>query len=196
MKAVQWSSAIKGLRFVDDAPVPSVPSPDHVLVRVAYASVCGSDLHNIKGEWEHPPDGRIMGHELSGKIIYSVFLHNLRWFRCERHNLFPLFFEKLEFILLSFFAIPIPSASLQVRVSAGSSLVGSPGHYINVQRCRGLSMVFLQLRAPLELFVKGREFLPGSEFDLTEVPECDVKTHAILPSILLPSPEVTFVRQN
>ena len=41
---------------------------------------------------------------------------------------------------------------------------GWPGRYINVRRCGGLSMVRLQLKDPLELFVKSREFLPGSGF--------------------------------
>ena len=41
---------------------------------------------------------------------------------------------------------------------------GWPGRYINVRRCRGLSMVLMQLTDPLELFVKSREILPGSEF--------------------------------
>ena len=39
-----------------------------------------------------------------------------------------------------------------------------PGHYINVRRCGGLPMVLLQQKDPLELFVKSREFLPGSGF--------------------------------
>ena len=41
---------------------------------------------------------------------------------------------------------------------------GWPGRYINVRHCGGLSMVLLQLKDPLELFVKSREFLPGSGF--------------------------------
>ena len=41
---------------------------------------------------------------------------------------------------------------------------GLPGRYINVRRCGGLPMVLLQLKDPLELFVKSREFLPGSGF--------------------------------
>ena len=41
---------------------------------------------------------------------------------------------------------------------------GWPGRYINVRRCGGLSMVLLQLKDPLQLFVKRREFLPGSGF--------------------------------
>ena len=44
------------------------------------------------------------------------------------------------------------------------SQAGWPGRYINVRRCGGLSMVLLQLRDPLELFVKRREFLPISGF--------------------------------
>ena len=42
---------------------------------------------------------------------------------------------------------------------------GWPGRYINVWPCRWLSsMVLMQLKDPLELFVKRREFLPGSGF--------------------------------
>ena len=44
------------------------------------------------------------------------------------------------------------------------SQAGCPGCYINVQRCVGLSMVYLQLKDPLEVFVKRKEFLPGSRF--------------------------------
>ena len=54
----------------------------------------------------------------------------------------------------------LPSVSSQVRVSQA----GWPGRCINVWRCRGLSMVILQLKDPLELFVKSREFLTGSGF--------------------------------
>ena len=41
---------------------------------------------------------------------------------------------------------------------------GSPGRYIKGQRCGGISMVLLRLKYPLELFVKSREFVPGSGF--------------------------------
>ena len=41
---------------------------------------------------------------------------------------------------------------------------GWPGRYINVRRCGGLSMVLPQLKDPLKLFVKSREFLPGYGF--------------------------------
>ena len=42
--------------------------------------------------------------------------------------------------------------------------MGWPGRYINVQHFGWLSMALLQLKDPLELFVKSREFLPGSGF--------------------------------
>ena len=48
-------------------------------------------------------------------------------------------------------------------------------------------MVLLQQKDPLELFVKSREFLPGSGFlsrrDMTEAVESDVK-YQFLPSFL------------
>ena len=60
---------------------------------------------------------------------------------------------------------------------------GGPGRYINVRRCGGLPMVLL-LKDPLELFLKIREFLPGSGFlsrrDMTLAVESDVKPNSFL----------------
>ena len=79
----------------------------------------------------------------------------------------------------------LPSVSSQVRVSAGSPSGLASGRYINVRRCGGLSMVLLQLKDPLELFVKSIEFPPGSGFlsrrDMTWAVESDVKPHSFLP---------------
>ena len=66
---------------------------------------------------------------------------------------------------------------------------GWPGRFINVRRGWGLSMVILQLKDLFELFVKRREFLPGSGFlsrrDIYAV-ESDVKPlHSFLPSIII-----------
>ena len=53
-----------------------------------------------------------------------------------------------------------------------------PRRYINVRHCGGLSMVRLQIKDPLELFVKRREFFPGSwvfvlsQYDLS----CSLRT--------------------
>ena len=78
--------------------------------------------------------------------------------------------------------------SVAVRVIAGSPYACQPGRYINVRRCGGLSMVLIQLKDPLELFVQKMEFLPGSWFpsrrDMTEAVEIDVKTYSFLPSTM------------
>ena len=65
--------------------------------------------------------------------------------------------------------------------------MGWPGCYINVWHFRGLLLlVLLQLKHPLELFVKRREFLPSSEFvfchDMIQAVEGDLKTHSFIPS--------------
>ena len=52
----------------------------------------------------------------------------------------------------------------QVRVSAGSPLEGGLGCYIDVRYCGRLSMVFLQLKEPMELLLKKRVFPPGSRY--------------------------------
>ena len=82
----------------------------------------------------------------------------------------------------------LPSMSSQVRVSAGS-LSGWPGRSINVRCFGGLFMAPLQLKDPLELFVKSRQYLPGSGFlsrrDMTEPVESDVKPNSFLPSFLI-----------
>ena len=61
--------------------------------------------------------------------------------------------------------VTMPSSQAQGRwfESLLNPQAGWPGHYINVRRCEGLSMVLLQLKYSFELFMKRREFLsvPG-----------------------------------
>ena len=45
--------------------------------------------------------------------------------------------------------------------------VGWPCRYISVRLFEGLSMVLQQMKDPLELFVKRREFLPVSGFQVS-----------------------------
>jgi len=37
------------------------PRADEVLVRIAAVGLCGTDLHNIKGEWQRPTP-MVLGH--------------------------------------------------------------------------------------------------------------------------------------
>ena len=48
-----------------DVSMP-VPQPDEVLVRVASAGICGSDLHAFHGRDDRRPAPLVLGHEVSG----------------------------------------------------------------------------------------------------------------------------------
>ena len=61
-------------------------------------------------------------------------------------------------------AVVAVSIDEQTQTLVAPNEAGWPGHYINVRRYSGLSMVPLQLKDPLELFVMRREFLPSSKF--------------------------------
>jgi threonine dehydrogenase-like Zn-dependent dehydrogenase len=54
---------------IREVPIPEV-EPDAVLIRVALASVCGSDLHFWRGDapLRLPDDGWIFGHEMTGRV--------------------------------------------------------------------------------------------------------------------------------
>ncbi len=49
-----------------DLPVPQ-PGPEEVLVRVAYCSVCGTDIASYEGQHQLPAD-LVLGHEISGTV--------------------------------------------------------------------------------------------------------------------------------
>src|SRR5919202_7096604 len=62
---------LKGVRGPWDFrrfPLPD-PEPGAILVKIAYANVCGSDLHWWRGENVIPPEGRPLGHEMCGRIV-------------------------------------------------------------------------------------------------------------------------------
>lgn len=49
MEAITFNSATKSLDYSKTFPVPDVSNaPDSVLVKVAYAGICGTDLHIIQ----------------------------------------------------------------------------------------------------------------------------------------------------
>ncbi|OGL01001.1 MAG: hypothetical protein A3E31_05490 [Candidatus Rokubacteria bacterium RIFCSPHIGHO2_12_FULL_73_22] len=54
---------------IREVPIPDV-EPDAVLIKVALASVCGSDLHFWRGDapLRLPEDGWIFGHEMTGRV--------------------------------------------------------------------------------------------------------------------------------
>jgi L-iditol 2-dehydrogenase len=69
MKAARWVDM--GRVVCEEAPVPSV-AEGQLLVRTAYASICGSDLHSVF--LDAPPEpgpAGYPGHESVGEVVES-----------------------------------------------------------------------------------------------------------------------------
>ena len=49
-------------------PDPNIRQPTDVIVRVDTTTICGTDLHILKGDVPAVTDGRILGHEGVGTI--------------------------------------------------------------------------------------------------------------------------------
>jgi alcohol dehydrogenase len=58
-----------GKRSWDDVPEPAVTDPDDVVVRVEGFTICGSDLHILRGDVPEVEPGRVLGHEAVGTVI-------------------------------------------------------------------------------------------------------------------------------
>ncbi len=69
MKAARWVDI--GRMVCEDVPVPSVADGE-ILIRTAYASVCGSDLHVVYGGAPpRPGEAGFPGHESVGEVVES-----------------------------------------------------------------------------------------------------------------------------
>ncbi|HZC25988.1 MAG TPA: alcohol dehydrogenase catalytic domain-containing protein [Actinopolymorphaceae bacterium] len=56
-------------RFVVEDRVPEPPGPGQIQINVAYAGICGTDLHIRQGDMDaRVPTPAILGHEASGRI--------------------------------------------------------------------------------------------------------------------------------
>lgn len=53
-----------------DVPMPAIGDED-VLIRVAYCTVCGSDITTYEGVVYQVADGTILGHEVSGVVVQT-----------------------------------------------------------------------------------------------------------------------------
>lgn len=68
MEAIQYDASSKQLAL-SQVEIPRVQHPDDVLIQVAYAGVCGTDLHIIAGEFACDKTRPItLGHEFSGVV--------------------------------------------------------------------------------------------------------------------------------
>ena len=66
MKALVYHGP--GKRAWEDKTRPSVLNPDDAIVRITTGTICGTDLHILKGDVPSVTDGRILGHEGIGVI--------------------------------------------------------------------------------------------------------------------------------
>jgi alcohol dehydrogenase len=66
MKALVYHGP--GAKAWEDVPDPVVQNPTDVIVRVETTTICGTDLHILKGDVPAVTDGRILGHEGVGTI--------------------------------------------------------------------------------------------------------------------------------
>lgn len=66
MKALVYHGP--GKKAWEDVPEPKIQAPTDALVRVDTTTICGTDLHILKGDVPAVVDGRILGHEGVGTI--------------------------------------------------------------------------------------------------------------------------------
>jgi len=66
MKALIYSAV--GKRALEDHPKPEINLPTDAIVRITKTTICGTDLHILKGDLPSCKPGRILGHEGVGII--------------------------------------------------------------------------------------------------------------------------------
>jgi alcohol dehydrogenase len=69
MKALVYRGA--GLKALEDRPKPQIQAPGDAVVKLVKTTICGTDLHILKGDVPTCAPGRILGHEGVG-IVDSV----------------------------------------------------------------------------------------------------------------------------
>ncbi len=53
---------------LEDRPMPEIQDPTDAIVRVLKTTICGTDLHILKGDVPTVEPGRILGHEGVGEV--------------------------------------------------------------------------------------------------------------------------------
>jgi alcohol dehydrogenase len=66
MKALVYHGA--GKKAWEDKPKPTIIKPTDAIVKILKTTICGTDLHIMKGDLPEVADGRIIGHEGVGII--------------------------------------------------------------------------------------------------------------------------------
>src|SRR5450631_2229892 len=57
-----------GLKAIEDRPKPEIKAPGDAIVKMVKTTICGTDLHILKGDVATCAPGRILGHEGVGIV--------------------------------------------------------------------------------------------------------------------------------
>ena len=66
MKALVYHGP--GKRALENMPKPEIKLPTDAIIRITHTTICGTDLHIMKGDVPAVTDGRILGHEGVGIV--------------------------------------------------------------------------------------------------------------------------------
>ena len=66
MKALVFNGP--GKKAVEDRPLPKIAEPTDAIVKIVKTTICGTDLHILKGDVPTCTPGRILGHEGVGVV--------------------------------------------------------------------------------------------------------------------------------
>lgn len=66
MKALTYQGP--GKKSWSDIPTPEIDKPTDAIVRIVHTTICGTDLHILKGDVPQVTPGRVLGHEGVGVI--------------------------------------------------------------------------------------------------------------------------------
>ena len=66
MKALVYVG--QGKKALEEHPMPEVKAPTDAIVKVSKTTICGTDLHILKGDVPTCKPGRILGHEGVGVV--------------------------------------------------------------------------------------------------------------------------------
>ena len=67
MKALVYNGP--GQKSWEDVPNPVILQPTDVIVKMDTTTICGTDLHILKGDVPTVTPGRVLGHEGVGTIV-------------------------------------------------------------------------------------------------------------------------------
>ena len=66
MKALVYQGP--GKKALEERPMPKIAEPTDAIVKIVKTTICGTDLHILKGDVPTCAPGRILGHEGVGVV--------------------------------------------------------------------------------------------------------------------------------